>query len=43
MRGVRLNLATAGQNDPVVARRLFQSSVERIRHLGWHIQMNTNL
>jgi predicted TIM-barrel fold metal-dependent hydrolase len=43
MRGVRLNLATAGQNDPITARRLFQSSVERVRHLRWHIQMNTNL
>jgi len=43
MRGVRLNLATSGQNDPIVARRLFQSAVERVRHLKWHIQMNTNL
>jgi len=43
IRGVRINLATVGQNDPMVARRLFQSSVERVRHLKWHIQMNTNL
>jgi predicted TIM-barrel fold metal-dependent hydrolase len=41
--GVRINLATVGQTDPIVARRRFQSSIHRIRHLGWHIQMNTNL
>lgn len=43
VRGIRLNLATAGQNDPAAARRLFQSSVERVRHLNWHIQIFTNL
>jgi len=39
IRGIRLNLATLGQNDARVARRLFQSSVGRVRHLKWHIQM----
>jgi len=43
VRGVRLNLTTGGQNDPTVARRRFQSALERVRPLGWHIQMNTNL
>jgi len=43
IRGMRLNLATAGQNDPAVARRLLQSSVERARHLNWHIQIFTSL
>ena len=43
MRGVRLNLATARQNDPIVARRLFQSSLDRVRNLKWHIQIFTNL
>jgi predicted TIM-barrel fold metal-dependent hydrolase len=43
MRGIRINLATVGQTDPVVARRFLQSSIERVRHLRWHIQMNTNL
>lgn len=42
-RGVRINLATVGQNDPIVARRLFETSLERVRHLKWHIQINTNL
>jgi predicted TIM-barrel fold metal-dependent hydrolase len=43
MRGIRLNLATARQNDPMVARRRFQAAVERVRPLNWHIQMNTSL
>lgn len=42
-RGIRINLATVGQSDPRVAKRSFQSSVERIRRLHWHIQMNTHL
>ncbi len=42
-RGIRLNLATTGQNDPALARRRFQSAVERMRHRDWHIQMYTNL
>jgi len=42
-RGIRLNLATAGQNDPAVARRLFESSIERIRSLNWHIQIFATL
>jgi hypothetical protein len=43
IRGVRINLATVGQTDPIVARRLLQSLIERVRQLRWHIQMNTNL
>jgi predicted TIM-barrel fold metal-dependent hydrolase len=43
IRGVRINLTTGGQNDPSIARRRFQSSVQRIKRLNWHIQMNTNL
>lgn len=43
MRGIRLNLRTVGQNDPASARRLVQSSVERIRRLQWHIQIFTSL
>jgi len=43
IRGVRINLATVNQADPIVARRLFQSAVERIRVLNWHLQMNTSL
>ena len=43
VRGIRLNLATGGQNDPAAARRMFQAAIERIRPLGWHIQIFTNL
>ena len=39
--GVRLNLATAGVNDPLASARFLRSAVERIRPLGWHVQLNT--
>jgi len=42
-RGIRLNLATTGQNDPALARRRFESAVERMRRRNWHIQMYTSL
>ena len=42
-RGIRLNLATTGQNDPALARRRFQAAVERMRNRNWHIQMYTSL
>jgi predicted TIM-barrel fold metal-dependent hydrolase len=43
IRGVRINLATAGQTDPDVGRRRFEATVERIRNRKWHIQMYTQL
>jgi len=43
MRGIRLNLATAGLNDPADARRRFQQAVERMAPRHWHVQMNTSL
>ena len=42
-RGIRLNLATNGQNDPALARRMFQAAAERMRARNWHVQMNTSL
>jgi len=42
-RGIRLNLATTGQNDPALARQRFQAAVERMRRRNWHIQMYTSL
>src|SRR5579872_548923 len=42
-RGIRLNLATTGQNDPSLARRRFEIAVERVRRRNWHIQMYTSL
>lgn len=42
IRGVRLNLATGGVNDPAVARPRFTTAAERIKARGWHLQIYTN-
>src|SRR5437899_1855673 len=42
-RGIRLNLATGGINDPSVGRPRFQAAVERVKARGWHVQLFTNL
>ena len=39
IKGIRINLATANQNDASVGRKRFQDSVERVKGRGWHIQM----
>jgi len=39
--GVRLNLATAGVTDPAASAHFLRNAVERIRPLGWHVQLNT--
>jgi predicted TIM-barrel fold metal-dependent hydrolase len=41
IRGVRLNLATAGVTDPAASSRMLRSSAERIARRGWHVQVNT--
>lgn len=43
VRGVRVNLETAGQHDPAVAQRKLQRAAERVAPLGWHVQTYTNL
>ncbi|RPI15773.1 MAG: hydrolase, partial [Acidobacteriales bacterium] len=43
IRGIRLNLATAGQASPAEGRQRLQRAVERMRTRGWHIQIYTNL
>jgi len=43
VRGIRLNLATGGTNDPAVGRRRFQGAAERVKSRNWHVQMNTSL
>ncbi len=43
IRGIRLNLATGGTNDPTVGRQRFQAAVERVKTRGWQIQMFTSL
>jgi predicted TIM-barrel fold metal-dependent hydrolase len=43
IRGVRINLATSGVNDPSVGRARLQAAIERMKARGWHIQIYTNL
>jgi len=43
MRGMRLNLATVGTNDPALARQRFSAAVERMKRRAWHIQLYTDL
>ncbi len=43
IRGVRVNLETYGESDPVVAGRQLQRVAERVTPLGWHVQTYTNL
>src|SRR3954471_18911441 len=42
-RGIRLNLATGGVNDPSVGRPRFSAAVERMKARGWHVQLYTSL
>jgi len=43
IRGLRINLATAGQTDPEVGRRRFEAAIARVGNRKWHIQMYTQL
>jgi predicted TIM-barrel fold metal-dependent hydrolase len=43
VRGIRLNLATSGQTDPVAARGRLQKAIEQLGGRGWHIQMYTGM
>jgi predicted TIM-barrel fold metal-dependent hydrolase len=43
IRGIRINLATAGQTDPEVGRRRFDAAVARLGRRPWHIQIYTQL
>src|SRR4029077_13124483 len=43
IRGIRLNLETAGQTDPEIGRKRFQAAVERIKNRKWHIQIYARL
>ncbi len=42
-KGIRLNLSTAGVNDPNVARERFIAAAERVKSRKWHVQLNTTL
>jgi predicted TIM-barrel fold metal-dependent hydrolase len=43
VRGIRLNLATAGVHDPDVARRRLAAAAARVAPLNWHVQIYTTL
>jgi predicted TIM-barrel fold metal-dependent hydrolase len=43
IRGIRLNLATGGVNDPSAGRPRFQAAVERVKNRNWHVQLFTSL
>jgi len=42
VRGIRLNLATAGISDPSLVRQRFQIAAERVKTRGWHVQIFTD-
>ncbi|MGX9965528.1 amidohydrolase family protein [Roseomonas sp. F4] len=43
VRGVRLNLHTAGRSDAGLAGRLLAETAARVAPLGWHVQIYTDL
>lgn len=43
IRGVRVNIATAGMNDPKEALRQIRWNAARVSRLGWHVQVLTKL
>ncbi len=43
VRGIRINLATGGINDPAVARARLQAAIDRAKGHDWHVQIYSNL
>jgi predicted TIM-barrel fold metal-dependent hydrolase len=43
VRGIRLNLQTAGAVEPAVGRQRFQAAVVRLKSRAWHIQVYSGL
>jgi predicted TIM-barrel fold metal-dependent hydrolase len=43
IRGVRLNLETAGETDPAASRRILAKTAKQLAGRNWHIQINTRL
>lgn len=43
VRGVRVNLESAGESDPAVARQKLQWAAARVAPLGWHVQTYARL
>ena len=42
-RGIRLNLSTAGVDDPKIATERFVTAAGRVKSRNWHVQLNTTL
>ncbi|MBW7964284.1 amidohydrolase family protein [Bradyrhizobium sp. BR 10261] len=42
-RGIRINLATDGVNNPDIGRARFTAAAERMTARGWHVQLYTTL
>jgi predicted TIM-barrel fold metal-dependent hydrolase len=43
MRGIRINLETAGQTDPAIGRRRLQAAIARVKGRNWNVQIYTRL
>src|SRR5689334_3399503 len=43
IRGIRVNLATGGTNDPSIGRKRLEAAIDRVRGRGWHVQVYTIL
>ena len=43
IRGIRLNLATAGQTDAATARQRLAAAINRIKTRNWHLQIYTGM
>ncbi|NYT35980.1 hydrolase [Allopusillimonas soli] len=43
VRGVRVNLETAGESDPATAGPMLEAMAQLVQPLGWHVQTYTNL
>ena len=43
VRGIRINLATAGVSDPALARARLQAAIDRVKRRGWHVQIYSAL
>jgi predicted TIM-barrel fold metal-dependent hydrolase len=39
VRGIRINLATAGPTDPTIARARLRAALERVKNRNWHVQV----
>jgi predicted TIM-barrel fold metal-dependent hydrolase len=43
VRGIRINLATAGVSDPALARARLQAAIDRVKRRSWHVQIYSAL